>query len=114
MLIRANFAQQKLVIHLLGKSKIFYLARGRMLPEELEKLVVKHKAQGHLPFFVNCTTGTTVYGAFDPIHAIAGMLACADYLPSPIYHRLLQLRQIKLLQTKKMVNYKWKGRVSKY
>jgi glutamate decarboxylase len=45
--------------------------RGRMLPAELEKLVVKHKSQGHLPFFVNCTTGTTVYGAFDPIPDIA-------------------------------------------
>ncbi len=65
-----------------------------MLPCELEKLVNRHKAEGHLvsfylqkrqhisrhsvklwlffqPFFVNCTTGTTVYGAFDPIEEIA-------------------------------------------
>jgi len=44
---------------------------GKMIPEELEKLVIKHKEEGHLPFFVNCTTGTTVYGAYDPISEIA-------------------------------------------
>ena len=31
--------------------------RGRMIPEKLEELVIKHKEQGHLPFFLNCTTG---------------------------------------------------------
>ena len=53
------------------------LFRGRMIPEELEKLIIRHKSEGHLPFFVNCTTGTTVYGAFDPIHAIADI--CDKY-----------------------------------
>ena len=48
------------------------LFRGKMIPAELEKLVIKHKEEGHLPFFVNCTTGTTVYGAYDPISEIAG------------------------------------------
>ena len=48
-----------------------------MIPEELEKLIIRHKSEGHLPFFVNCTTGTTVYGAFDPIHAIADI--CDKY-----------------------------------
>ncbi len=28
-----------------------------MIPERLEELVIKHKKEGHLPFFVNCTTG---------------------------------------------------------
>jgi len=46
-------------------------SKGRMIPEELEKLILRHKSEGHLPFFVNCTTGTTVYGAFDPINPIA-------------------------------------------
>ena len=48
-----------------------------MIPEEFEKLVVRHKGEGHLPFFVNCTTGSTVYGAFDPINAIADI--CEKY-----------------------------------
>ena len=43
-----------------------------MIPEEFEKMVLKDKAEGHLPFFVNCTTGTTVFGAYDPIEPIAG------------------------------------------
>ena len=48
-----------------------FFSRGRMIPAELEKLIIRHKSEGHLPFFVNCTTGTTVYGAFDPINDIA-------------------------------------------
>jgi len=51
--------------------------KGRMIPEELEKLIIRHKSEGHLPFFVNCTTGTTVYGAFDPIEPIADI--CEKY-----------------------------------
>jgi len=50
---------------------------GRMIPEELEKLIIRHKSEGHLPFFVNCTTGTTVFGAFDPIEPIADI--CEKY-----------------------------------
>ena len=45
-----------------------------MIPEEFEKRVLKDKAEGSLPFFVNCTAGTTVFGAFDPIDAIAGWI----------------------------------------
>jgi glutamate decarboxylase len=52
-------------------------SKGRMIPEELEKLIIRHKSEGHLPFFVNCTTGTTVYGAFDPINPIADL--CEKY-----------------------------------
>ena len=48
-----------------------------MIPEEFEKLVIRHKSEGHLPFFINCTTGTTVYGAFDPVNAIADI--CEKY-----------------------------------
>ena len=48
-----------------------------MIPAELEKLIIRHRSEGHLPFFVNCTTGTTVYGAFDPIEPIADI--CEKY-----------------------------------
>ena len=53
-------------------THLMMMFRRKMIPEELEKLVIKHKEEGHLPFFVNCTTGTTVYGAYDPISEIAG------------------------------------------
>ena len=45
--------------------------KGRMDPKHLEKLVKEDKKKGYHPFFVNCTSGTTVYGAFDPINEIA-------------------------------------------
>jgi len=44
---------------------------GRMCPRHLEKLILEDREKGLSPFFVNCTSGTTVYGAFDPINAIA-------------------------------------------
>ena len=40
--------------------------RGRMIPERLEELVIKHKKEGHLPFFVNCTTGILFIQSFPP------------------------------------------------
>lgn len=51
--------------------------KGRMMPAELERLVVEHKSKGNVPFFVNCTAGTTVFGAFDPIQDIADI--CKKY-----------------------------------
>ena len=42
-----------------------------MRADKLEEMIVKHKKEGRRPFFVNCTSGTTVMGAFDPINAIA-------------------------------------------
>lgn len=50
---------------------------GRMIPAELERLVLDRKAKGHIPFFVCCTSGTTVLGAFDPINEIADI--CEKY-----------------------------------
>ncbi|XP_077524610.1 glutamate decarboxylase [Amblyomma americanum] len=44
---------------------------GRMMVDVLEKEIQASKARGHVPFFVNCTAGSTVIGAFDPIHPIA-------------------------------------------
>jgi len=48
-----------------------------MIPSELERLIRERKAKGHIPFFVNATSGTTVLGAFDPINDIADI--CEKY-----------------------------------
>lgn len=53
------------------------LARGRMIPAELERLVRESIDRGERPYFVNCTCGTTVLGAFDPINPIADI--CEKY-----------------------------------
>ncbi|XP_077993359.1 cysteine sulfinic acid decarboxylase-like [Glandiceps talaboti] len=45
--------------------------RGRMIPEDLEKKIIEAKEQGHVPLFVNATSGTTVFGAFDPLDKLA-------------------------------------------
>lgn len=55
----------------------FVLRRGRMIPSELERLILERKSRGHIPFFVSATAGTTVLGAFDPINAIADI--CEKY-----------------------------------
>ncbi|MPC68019.1 Glutamate decarboxylase [Portunus trituberculatus] len=45
--------------------------KGHMLPSELDRLIQEEKGKGKVPFFVCATAGTTVMGAFDPLHAIA-------------------------------------------
>ncbi|XP_050735590.1 glutamate decarboxylase-like [Eriocheir sinensis] len=45
--------------------------RGHMLPAELDRLIDEQKTKGKVPFFVCATSGTTVMGAFDPLHAVA-------------------------------------------
>ncbi|XP_054162481.1 glutamate decarboxylase-like [Oppia nitens] len=45
--------------------------RGRMIPSELERLVKETISRGDRPFFINCTSGTTVLGAFDQINPLA-------------------------------------------
>uniref|UniRef100_A0A8C1K2P5 Glutamate decarboxylase 2 n=1 Tax=Cyprinus carpio TaxID=7962 RepID=A0A8C1K2P5_CYPCA len=45
--------------------------RGKMIPSDLERRIVEAKQKGYVPFFVSATAGTTVYGAFDPLMAIA-------------------------------------------
>lgn len=50
---------------------------GKMIPEDLEKLVQEDLSNGLSPFFVNATAGTTVLGAYDPIEEIAAI--CEKY-----------------------------------
>uniref|UniRef100_A0A4X1TR30 Glutamate decarboxylase 1 n=1 Tax=Sus scrofa TaxID=9823 RepID=A0A4X1TR30_PIG len=45
--------------------------RGKMIPAELEKNVLQAKRKGQTPFCVTATAGSTVFGAFDPLHNIA-------------------------------------------
>lgn len=51
--------------------------RGRMVSSELERLVKDAISSGNEPFYVNCTCGTTVLGAFDPVNEIADI--CDKY-----------------------------------
>jgi len=52
-------------------------SRGRMDVLHLREIVMEDKSRGLLPFFVNCTAGTTVLGAFDPINEIADL--CSEH-----------------------------------
>ncbi|XP_060100269.1 glutamate decarboxylase 1-like isoform X1 [Heteronotia binoei] len=52
-------------------------ARGKMIPSELERAILRVKRQGKVPLYVSATAGTTVYGAFDPLVDIADI--CDKY-----------------------------------
>uniref|UniRef100_A0A3Q2XVU2 Glutamate decarboxylase 3 n=1 Tax=Hippocampus comes TaxID=109280 RepID=A0A3Q2XVU2_HIPCM len=58
----------------LGIDNVFIVKcdeRGKMIPEELEASILAAEEKNMVPFYVNATAGTTLYGAFDPLHAIA-------------------------------------------
>uniref|UniRef100_A0AAX7TSN5 Glutamate decarboxylase 1a n=1 Tax=Astatotilapia calliptera TaxID=8154 RepID=A0AAX7TSN5_ASTCA len=48
-----------------------FCLRGKIIPAALETSIATAKEKGLVPFYVNATAGTTVYGAFDPLNAIA-------------------------------------------
>lgn len=50
---------------------------GRMDPSALRDLVVRAKAEGRTPLYVNATAGTTVLGSYDPFEAIAAV--CREF-----------------------------------
>ncbi|MBD99466.1 MAG: cysteine synthase [Verrucomicrobia bacterium] len=59
-----------------GRNQVRFIPtdqHGRMLVEELEKQINIDVNNGHLPFFVNATAGTTVLGAFDPIEEMSSI-----------------------------------------
>jgi len=51
---------------------------GRMRPDALAEEIEKSKAQGHTPFFIGLTAGTTVTGAFDPVAACSEIAKAHD------------------------------------
>ncbi|XP_054610879.1 glutamate decarboxylase 1 isoform X2 [Dunckerocampus dactyliophorus] len=58
----------------LGTDNVFVVKcdeRGKMIPEELEASILAAEEKNKVPFYVNATAGTTLYGAFDPLPAIA-------------------------------------------
>ncbi|XP_032821372.2 glutamate decarboxylase 1 [Petromyzon marinus] len=58
----------------IGADNVFLIKadqRGKMIPADLEAKIIDSKKKGMVPFFVSATAGTTVYGAFDPLHDVA-------------------------------------------
>lgn len=51
--------------------------RGRMIPEELKRSIIKAKSEGMIPYMVGATSGTTVLGAFDPLPQISDI--CEEF-----------------------------------
>lgn len=50
---------------------------GKMDAEDLEAKIIAAIEDGATPFMVTATSGTTVFGAFDPLVPIAGL--CKKY-----------------------------------
>ena len=46
-------------------------SKGKMIIESLREEIAKARKEGKEPFFVNATSGTTVFGAFDSLTEIA-------------------------------------------
>ncbi|MFT5777313.1 MAG: sulfinoalanine decarboxylase [Crocinitomicaceae bacterium] len=58
----------------IGRQNVRYILaddHGRMIPQKLEEQIQIDIAAGDVPAYVNCTAGTTVLGAFDPIEPLA-------------------------------------------
>ena len=50
---------------------------GRLDPSALRELVLRARAEGKTPFYVNATAGTTVLGSYDPFEEIAAV--CKEF-----------------------------------
>lgn len=64
----------------LGASSVWAVpidSAGRMIPEALRELVVRAKAEGKTPLYVNSTAGTTVMGSYDPFEEISAI--CKEF-----------------------------------
>lgn len=60
----------------LGTSSVWAVPvdeTGRMKPDVLREMVVRAKAEGKTPFYVNATAGTTVRGSYEPFEEISAI-----------------------------------------
>lgn len=58
----------------MGLDQIRYIEtndKGEMIPEKLDEAIQSDIEDGLDPFFINCTAGTTVLGAFDSVTALS-------------------------------------------
>ncbi|MCH2231294.1 MAG: aminotransferase class V-fold PLP-dependent enzyme [Crocinitomicaceae bacterium] len=63
-----------------GRDNVRYIDSdefGRLIPARLEEQIKQDIIDGFDPIYVNCTAGTTVLGAFDPVNHIADI--CEKY-----------------------------------
>jgi len=64
-----------------GRNQVRFVKtddKGRMKPDALLQMIEEDRAKGYHPFFVNCTAGTTVMGAFDPIPEVGEICKSHD------------------------------------
>ena len=68
---QAHYSAQKAANLLgIGTNNLIAIAsddQGRLCPKALAMAIEASLKQGHLPFFIGLTAGTTVLGAFDPV-----------------------------------------------
>jgi sulfinoalanine decarboxylase/sulfinoalanine decarboxylase/aspartate 1-decarboxylase len=58
----------------IGRDQVRYVPvdeYGKLIPEELKKMIKEDVSNGKTPALINATAGTTVMGAFDPIEPLA-------------------------------------------
>ena len=74
---QAHYSAEK-AMHLLGLGtdnlvKVASDTEGRLRPDALQTAIEQTLAEGHTPFYIGLTAGTTVVGAFDPVKACSNI-----------------------------------------
>ncbi len=77
---QAHYSAQKAAnVLAIGTDNLVTVAsknEGRICSVALQKEITKSLKQGHLPFYIGLTAGTTVIGAYDPV-AVCSKIARA-------------------------------------
>lgn len=75
--VKSHYSLQKAAAILgLGLDNVRFVPvdeRGKMDPVRLEELIEESYEKDEFPFFVSCTAGTTVLGAYDNIEPVAAI-----------------------------------------